>query len=126
MNTRHRLEAKVIYQRPAPPQTAPARIRAVYAYGCHMLRELWLAPRGVFGRRVTSETAQQAFTVMEAYKHTGDERMVRNDTLVTVDQMELERGAPLDANGCEKWGDAIKRLHDFERAAPKEFVRESE
>jgi hypothetical protein len=114
-----RLEVKVVYQRLAPPKNAPARIRAVYAYGCHMLRELF------FGRRVTSGSAQQAFAVMEAYKHTSDERMVRNDALMTVDKMELERGAPLDANGNEKWGAAISRFTEFEAQTRHEFEMNS-
>jgi hypothetical protein len=128
MTYQQRLKVTIPYQRPAPPQTASARIRAVYAYGCHVLRELWLAPRGIFGGHVSPETQQRVFTVMEAYRDTtGDERMdsverrVRNEALLTVDQMELERHPPLDEKGNERWGAAIDRLTQFEDRTRHEF-----
>jgi hypothetical protein len=118
MTTQLQPEVRVVYQRPAPPKSAPARVRAIYEYGCHMLRELF------GGRRVRPRTEAQAVEVMEAYKHTHDERMVRHQTVLTVDQMEIERGAPVDSDGNEQWGAAIDRLTEFEKKTRQQFAQE--
>ena len=121
--------ARVVYQRPTPPPSAPVGVRAIYQYGCHMLRELF------GGRRVKRSTTDAAFAVMNAYKSEGGtgnlsrdraaERRVASDTLLVVDAMELERGAPIDENGNERWGAAIDRLATFEKEARKEFKNPS-
>ena len=107
-------QVRIVYQRLAP-LTASARVRTIYEYGCHMLRELF------GGRRVSPRTASQAFDVMEAYKHTDDERTVRHQTVLAVDAMEMERGAPVDSDGNERWGEAIHRLTEFEEMTRKQF-----
>ena len=84
------VEARVIYQRPAPQGDPPRNLAAkklwaVYEYGCFVFDEFF---RHGGSRR--KQTAADAYAVMNGYRDGMNERVAESKATFVADALEME------------------------------------